>query len=85
MMAAGTVTVPFVGHTMCLFGHKVSDHVGRRSESGGDISQLDVLAAEMEAHVDVARSKVVGGVQCHDDGAFIDSAVRGSHDVFVWS
>jgi hypothetical protein len=48
-----------------LFGHEVGDHVGRRSEGGGNIAQLDMLAAEVDAHVDVARIWFVGGVKCH--------------------
>ena len=54
-----------------MLGHEVGDHVRRRSESGGNIAELDMLAAEMDAHVDVSRSGLVGGMQCHGDGAFI--------------
>ena len=38
LVAEDTATVPFVGDTLCLLGHEVCDHVGRGSESGGDIS-----------------------------------------------
>jgi len=38
MVAEGTAAVSFVGDTLYLIGHEVGYHVGRRSESGGDIS-----------------------------------------------
>ena len=77
LVAEGAATVPLVGYTLCLLGHEVGDHVRRRSESGGNIAELDVLAAEMDAHVDVSRSGLVGGMQYHGDGAFIVAEQHG--------
>ena len=79
LVAEGAATVPLGGDTLCLLGHEVGDHVRRRSESGGNISssELDVMAAEMDAHVNVSRSGLVGGMQCHGDCAFIVAEQHG--------
>ena len=76
LVAESTSAVTFVCPALCLFGHEVGDHVGRRSESGGDIAQLDMLAAEVDAHVDVERIWFVGGVKYHDS-AFIVAEEHG--------
>ena len=84
MLAEGAATVPLVGDTLCLLGHEVGDHVRRRSESGGNIAELDMLAAEMDAHVDVSRSGLVGGMQCHGDGdRFIRISVDMTYDATI--
>jgi len=78
--AESTSAVTFVCQTLfelCLFGHEVGDHIWRRSEGGGDIAQLDMLAEEVDAHVNVARIWFVGGVKCHGDGAFIVAEQHG--------
>jgi hypothetical protein len=36
-----------------------------------------MLAAEMDAHVNVPRSRLVGGMQCHGDGAFVVTEQHG--------
>ena len=36
-----------------------------------------MLAAEMDAHVNVPRSALVGGMQCHGDGAFVVTEQHG--------
>ncbi len=59
LVAESTSAVTLLCQTLCLFGHEVGDHVRRRSQGGGDITQLDMLAAEVDAHVNVARSVMV--------------------------
>jgi len=36
-----------------------------------------MLAAEVDAHFDVARSWFVGGLKCHSDGAFVVAEQHG--------
>ena len=40
--------------TLSLFGHKVSNHFRCRGKGGSNVAQLNLLAAEVDAHVDVA-------------------------------
>ena len=46
--------VTFMCQTLSLFGPKVGDHIRRRGEGGSNIAQLNMLAAEVDAHVNVA-------------------------------
>ncbi len=54
--STSAVTFVYLCPTLCLFGQEVGDHVWRRSQGGscGDIAQLDMLAAEVDGHVNVA-------------------------------
>ena len=62
---------------LSLFGHEVGDHIRRGGKGGGNVTQLNMLAAEVDAHVNVARIWFVGGVKCHGDGAFIVAEQHG--------
>ena len=48
------VGVTFICQTLSLFGHKVGDNIRRRGKGGSNIAQINMLAAEVDAHVDVA-------------------------------
>jgi hypothetical protein len=54
LAAKNSSAVSFVGQALCLFSHEVGNHVGCWGEGGCDIAQFDMLAAEVDAHVDVA-------------------------------
>jgi len=53
LVAERASAVTFMCQTLSLFGHKVGDHIRRRGE-GSNIAQLNMLAAEVDAHVNVA-------------------------------
>ena len=46
--------VMLMRQTLSLFGHEVGNHVRRRGKSGSNVAQLKMLAAEVDAHVNVA-------------------------------
>jgi len=54
LVAERASAVTFMCQTLSLFGHEVGDHIRRRGKGGGNIAQLNMLAAEVDAHVDVA-------------------------------
>ena len=54
LVAERASAVTFMCQTLSLFGHKVGDRIRRRGEGGSNIAQLNMLAAEVDAHVDVA-------------------------------
>jgi hypothetical protein len=46
--------VTLMRQTLSLFGHEVGNHVRRRGKSGSNVAQLKMLAAEVDAQVNVA-------------------------------
>ena len=36
---------------LSLFGHEVGDHIRRGGEGGGNVTQLNMLAAEVDAPI----------------------------------
>ena len=44
---------------LSLFGHEVGDHIRRGGKGGGNIAQLNMLAAEVDAHTK-SRSDYLG-------------------------
>ena len=54
-----------------LLGHEVSNHSGRGRERRGDIACLDVLATEVDAHVDMSSSGLIGWMERHSDSALV--------------
>ena len=60
LVAEGPTAVTLVCEAQSLLGHEVCHHVGCGSERCCDITLLNVLAAEMDAHVDVTSSRFVG-------------------------
>jgi hypothetical protein len=71
LVAECASTVAFMRQVLSLFGHEVGDHIRRGGKGGGNVTQLNMLAAEVDAHVNVAGGRFVGGVKCHGDGAFV--------------
>ena len=54
-----------------LLGHEVSDHGGRGRKRRGDIAFLDVLATEVDAHVDMSSSGLIGWMERHSDSTLV--------------
>jgi hypothetical protein len=54
LVAERASAVTFMCQTLSLFGHEVGDHIRCGGKSGSNIAQLNMLAAEVDAHVDVA-------------------------------
>jgi hypothetical protein len=54
LVAECASTVAFMCQALSLFGHEVGDHIRRGGEGGGNVTQLNMLAAEVDAHVNVA-------------------------------
>jgi hypothetical protein len=54
LVAERASAVTFMCQTLSLFGHEVGDHIRCGRKGGSNIAQLNMLAAEVDAHVDVA-------------------------------
>ena len=54
-----------------LLGHEVGNHGGRGRKRRGDIACLDVLATEVDAHVDMASSGLIGWMERHSDSPLV--------------
>jgi hypothetical protein len=54
LVAECASTVAFMCQALSLFGHEVGDHIRRGGKAGSNIAQINMLAAEVDAHVDVA-------------------------------
>ena len=54
LVAECAAAVTLVRLTLSLFGHEVGDHIRRGGKAGSNIAQINMLAAEVDAHVDVA-------------------------------
>ena len=54
LVAECASAVAFMCQALSLFGHEVGDHIRRGGKGGGNIAQLNMLAAEVDAHVHVA-------------------------------
>ena len=54
LVAERASAVTFMCQTLSLFGHEVGDHIRRGGKAGSNIAQINMLAAEVDAHVDVA-------------------------------
>ena len=59
LVAERTAAVTFVCQTLSLFGHEVGNHIRRGGKSGSDVAQLNMLATEVDAHVNVAGGRFV--------------------------
>jgi hypothetical protein len=72
LVAERTAAVTLVCQTLSLFGHEVgNNHIRRGGKSGSDVAQLNMLATEVDAHVNVAGGRFVGGVKGHGDSACV--------------
>jgi hypothetical protein len=54
LVAECAAAVTLVCLTLSLFGHEVGNHIRRGGKSGNDVAQLNMLATEVDAHVNVA-------------------------------
>jgi hypothetical protein len=54
LVAECAAAVTLVRLTLSLFGHEVCNHIWRGGKSGDDVAQLNMLATEVDAHVNVA-------------------------------
>ena len=70
---------------MCCFwsslGHEVSDHIKSWAKRGIDSTKLDVLTHEMNPHVDVTCSSLVGRMMPHDDSTLIVNVYVGGSGI----
>ena len=71
LIAKDTAAVTFVRKAQGLLSHEVSNHGGRGRKRRGDIACLDVLATEVDAHVDMSSSGLIGWMERHSDSALV--------------
>ena len=63
--------VPLVRRLGCSLGHVIRHHIESGTEGGGDVSEFDVLAKHVHAHVDVSSGGLVCWVKAHRNSAVI--------------
>ena len=71
LVAKSSAAVTFMCKAESLLGHEVSQHGGRGGESCSDVALFHVLPAKMNAHINVASSRLVGRMERHGDSAFV--------------
>ena len=71
LIAKNTAAVTLVRKAQGLLSHEVSNHGGRGRKRRGDIACLDVLATEVDAHVDMSSSGLIGWMERHSESALV--------------
>jgi len=54
-----------------LLGHEVGNHCRCGRKRGGNIALLNVLATEMDPHVNMSSGRLVSRMERHSDSTFV--------------
>jgi hypothetical protein len=63
--------VPLVRRLGRSLGHVIRHHIESGTEGGGDVSEFDVLAKHVHAHVDMSSGGLVCWVKAHNNSPFV--------------
>ncbi len=63
--------VPLVRRLGHSLGHVIRHHIENGTEGGGDVSEFDVLAKRVHAHVDVSSGGLVCRMKAHSNSPLV--------------